>query len=185
MGINNIQKITNYIFIDSHFQKADLSIVFGTRCQEAIDKIFEIYRKKLVSKILVSGGINKVTGENEAEIMSQQLMNLGVHPEDIILENKSANSLENVLFSKKIIEDKIGFKNIKRIIAVVKHYHSRRALMTLKKHFPRNVALVPITYEVYDFTKDNWFNSQNGKERVMSEWNKISKYLAKGDIEEI
>jgi hypothetical protein len=57
--------------------------------------------------------------------------------------------------------------------------------MTLKKHFSRNVELIPVTYEIYDFTVDNWFNSEVGKEKVLSEWNKIPEYLAKGDIEEL
>jgi hypothetical protein len=33
--------------------------------------------------------------------------------------------------------------------------------------------------------EDNWFESEAGKEKVMSEYNKILKYLAKGDIEEV
>jgi len=180
-----IKKITNYIFLRSFPKKADLALVFGTRHQEAINKVYELYHNELISKILISGGVNRITGKNEALEMSQKLIKLGVNQGDIILEDKSANSLENVLFSKKVIEQNFGFEKNKKIIAVVKHYHSRRVLMTLKKHFPKTVELIPVTYEIYGFTIDNWFNNEIGKEKVLSEWNKISEYLAKGDIEEL
>lgn len=185
MDQKEIKKITDYIFLKSNPQKADLALVFGTRHQEAINKVFELYRNKLISKILVSGGINRVTGENEALKMSNKLIRLGVKKDDLILEDKSTNSLENVLFSKQVIDEKIGFNKIKKIIAVVKHYHSRRALMTLKKHLPNAIELIPITYEIYGFTMDDWFNSETGKEKVLAEWNKIPEYLVKGDIEEL
>jgi uncharacterized SAM-binding protein YcdF (DUF218 family) len=144
-----------------------------------------LYCAGLVPKILVSGGYNRVTGENEALEMSQKLIELGVDRDDILLENQSTNSLENVIFSKRIIEEEFGFSNVKKIITIFKHYHSRRALMTLKKHFPENIELIPVTYEIYGFNKSNWFESDIGKEKVLGEWNKIQKYLAKGDIKEL
>ncbi len=185
MNPEEIKKITEYIFLKSNPQKADLALVFGTHHQEAVNKVYALYRDGLVSKILVSGGTNKVTGENEALQMSNKLIQLGVKNNDIILERKSTNSLENVLFSKQVIGEKIGFEKIRKIIAVVKHYHSRRALMTLKKHFPNTVELIPATYEIYGFTQENWFKNKVGKEKVLNEWKKIPEYLLKGDIEEI
>lgn len=185
MNQKEIEKITKYIFLKSNPQKADLALVFGTRHLEAIDKVYELYQNKFINKILISGGVNRVNSKNEALEMNKKLIKSGVNQNDIILENKSKNSLENVLFSKKIIDKKFGFDNIKKIIAVAKHYHSRRALMTLKKHFPENIELIPVTYEIYGFTKDNWFENKVGKEKVSNELEKISKYLDKGDIEEI
>ncbi len=178
-------KITNYIFLDEKPEKADLALVFGTRHREAIEKTYELYRAGFIDKILISGGKNRVTGENEAEEMSKKLIMLGVNFEDIVLENKSVNSLENVLFSKKIIDEKIGFKLIKKIIAITKNYHSRRALMTIKKYFPDYIKIIPITYQVGGLTKENWSDSATGKEKVIGEFEKIKIYLEKGDIVEL
>ena len=185
MNPEEIRKITEYIFLKSEPRPADLALVFGTRHLEAIKKVVELYESGLTPRILVSGGQNRITGENEAREMSKKLIELGVRPEDIILEDKSANSLENVLFSKKIIDDLFGLNNIHNIIGVVKHYHSRRALMTLKRHFPENIKLTPVTYEIYGFTADNWFDTEVGLEKVLGEWRKIPEYLAKGDIQEL
>ena len=77
--------------------------------------------------------------------MRDLLISKGVLEKDIILEDKSTNTLENVLFSKKTIEEKIGFNNLKSIVTVTKHYHSRRALMTIKKYFPKNISIIPVS----------------------------------------
>ena len=133
-------------------------------------------------KILASGGVNRHTKEKEAERIQDELLKLGCREEDILIENTSTNSLENVLFSKKVLDEQIGLTNIKRIMAVVKHYHSRRALMTLKKHFPHSIDILPVPYDIYGFTKNNWFTSEKEKEKVLGEWKKIQTYLKKGDI---
>ncbi len=185
MDKEEIKKITDYIFLESKPQKADLAFVFGTRHEEALKKVAEVYKQGLVSRILVSGGTNAVTKDNEAEKMSEGLIKLCVKKEDILTEGKSTNSLENVLFSKMVIEDVIGLKNIDTILLIVKHYHSRRALMTLKRHLPKTIALSPVVYDMGGFTKDNWHSNRYGVEKVMSEWQKIPIYLAKGDLEEI
>ena len=185
MNKKEIQEITDYIFLEPRPEKADLAIVFGTRHRQAVDKTFRLYQNKLVPKILISGGENRVTDDNEADKMSQELMSMGVQREDIILEDRSTNSLENVLFSKEVLEEKIGLQNLKKIIAVTKHYHSRRAIMTLRRHFPKTIKFIPAVYEVYGFTRDDWAGSESGREKVMSEYNKIKEYLAKGDIEEL
>jgi len=61
----------------------------------------------------------------------------------------------------------------------------RRAMMTLKKHFPKSVQFLPAPYDILGFDKDNWDDTANGQEKVMGEWRKIKEYLAKGDIEEL
>ncbi len=106
MNQKDIEKITEYIFLTPNPQKADLVFVFGTRHPEAVNRVYELYKDKLIPKILLSGGKNRITSENEAKEMSQKLVELGVKENDIILEDKSTNSLENVLFSEKVIEEK-------------------------------------------------------------------------------
>lgn len=182
---NNIKTITEYIFLESKPEQADLIVVFGTRHKEASMQASELYHKGYAKKILVSGGENRITHENEAEEMSKSLLSLGVVPGDIVREDKSTNSLENVLFSEKVIGERFGWEKVKKILVVTKHYHIRRAMMTLKKNFPDSVRLIPASYNILGFSRDNWQDTVSGKEKVMSEWGKIKEYLAKGDIEEL
>lgn len=185
MDPKEIEKITDYIFLESKLQKADMALIFGTRLSEAAELACMLYKNGAVPAVFVSGGINRMTGENEAHRIKGELARLGVDSEDIFLEDESSNSLENVLFSRDRIDEVWGLGNVRRIAAVVKHYHSRRALMTLRKHFPEHIELVPFTYEVYGFTKQDWHESEKGREKVLGEWKKIHTYLRKGDIVEI
>jgi len=185
MAEEEIKEITNYIFLDSEPEKADLILVFGTQHEEPILKVKELYDRGFASRILISGGVNRTTKENEALRIKKSLLALGIDNKDIILEDKSTNTLENVVFSLQVIEDTIGLKNVKKIIIIVKCYHARRALMTLKKHFPKSIKIIPVAYKIFGLDKNNWYLKEKGIEKVTGEWQKISKYLAKGDIEEL
>jgi len=182
---NDIKKITEYMFMEPILEKADLIMVFGTRHKEASERAGRLYLDGYAGKILVSGGENRITHENEAEEMARVLIGLGVGADDLIRENESTNSLENVLFSEKLIDKILGWNSVRKILVVTKRYHIRRAMMTLKKHFPDSVKLIPAPYDILGFNRDNWQDTDSGKENVMGEWNKIKEYLAKGDIEEL
>ena len=47
------------------------------------------------------------------------------------------------------------------------------------------VGFFPAPYEIMGFDKDNWNDSEAGREKVVGEHKKIKKYLAKSDIEEL
>ena len=86
-----------------------------------------------------------------------------------------------------VIDKELGLQNIHIITAVVKNYHARRALMTLRKHAPQNIQLKSAAYATahYPFTKENWYNTENGNKKVMEEVEKIKIYLAKGELAEL
>lgn len=183
------QQKTDYIFIQDKNPTADIAIVFGTSktVDEAVEKAYELYSKKAVPKILVTGGLNKSTGTVESEILKQNLTKKGVRPNDIIVENKSTNSYENALFSLRVLNNEIGLDKIKQIVAVVRNYHARRSLMTLKKVFPNNIILKAAPYESkhYPFNQNNWYKSKLGFEKVEEEISKIKTYLAKGHLQKL
>ena len=183
------EQITKYIFIDDADLRGDIAFVFGTwnAWKGSVEKAVELYKKGLTPKMIFSGGVNKKTRVIEGEAMAEEAIKLGVLREDVFIENKSTNTLENVLFSLNVIDKNLGLKNIKVIIAVVKNYHARRALMTLRKHIPAHIQLKSAAYtsDYYPFTKDNWSTSDLGKEKVLEEVQKIKVYLAKGDLTEL
>lgn len=74
-----------------------------------IDKAITAYNKQKkkgqTSKIIFSGGKGSDEKISEAEAMQAYAVQKGVAIEDTLIENKSINTLENMLFSKKIMED--------------------------------------------------------------------------------
>lgn len=181
-----IERITDYIFLEDEDKTADIALVFGTGFwQYPLGKVLELYQSGSISKVVFSGGLNERTGKNEAQKLAQEALRWGIEGNDIIIEDRSRNTLEKVLFSRDVLSQKIGLENIDSIVAVVKSYHSRRALMTMKRHFPEHIVLKSCTYPIYDITKDNWHLSAEGREKVLGELEKIEVYLTRGDLAEL
>ena len=182
-------EITKYIFVSDTELKGDIAIVFGTynARKAAVDRAIQLYNNGQVPKILFSGGINKHSGVIEAEEMANEAVKQGIPSKDIIIENRSANTLENVILSLATIDKEMGLNKVRKIIAIMKNYHARRALMTLKKHFPSNIEIRAAAYisPEYNFDENNWLQSKLGKEKVFGEVDKIKQYLAKGDLMEL
>ena len=71
---------------------------------ERIKCASEFYFENEDIKIVASGGIKgRHQRLSEACIIKNSLVELGVPPEDIILENKALTTLENFLYTKKIV----------------------------------------------------------------------------------
>lgn len=183
------EEITKYIFLEDNDLAGDIALVFGTwnSWRGSTEKAAELYKKKLVPKIIVSGGVNRSNSIVEGDFMAKELYGLDVARGDVLIEDKAANTLENVLFSRNVIDRVLGLGTIKVITAVVKNFHARRALMTLKKNMPDHIRfkVAPYTSPFYSFTKDNWFESGLGREKVFGEIEKIKKYLSNGSLSEI
>ncbi|MFZ6012066.1 MAG: YdcF family protein [Bacteroidota bacterium] len=184
-----IEEITSYIFINDNDQPADIALVFGTwnAWKGSVEKAADLYQKGLVPRIIVSGGLNEETGIVEGAAMAGEALALGIARRDILIEDQSRNTLENVIFSLKIIDREIGLVNIKTITAIVKNFHARRCMMTLRKHTPPFIQLRIAAYDSphFDFNKSNWMQSENGQQKVLEEVEKIKKYLAQGDLAEL
>jgi hypothetical protein len=57
--------------------------------------------------------------------------------------------------------------------------------MTLRRHFHERIVLKSCTYLIYSITRDNWYLSGRGREKVSEELEKIKLYLTKDDLAEL
>src|SRR5690349_18404465 len=108
------EEITDYIFLDDIELRGDIAFVFGTwnARKGSVEKAVELYKNGSVPKMIFSGGMNKETGVVEGEAMAEEAIKLGVPRSDVLIENKSTNTLENVLFSLEVIDKVLGLQNI-------------------------------------------------------------------------
>ena len=180
-----IQKISDYIFIKGSSVRSDGALVFGTRFDQPVYLAADLFHAGLIGFILFSGGINKRTHENEAQRMKKLSLELGVAAADILVEDRASNTLENVLYSRDLLDRKFGLANINSLTAITKQYHMRRALMTLNKHFPAHIKIYPCPYLPYDFDQESWPETELGRTKVLGELERIERYLKKGDIAEL
>ena len=104
-----------------------MSRLLSGRCDRAIG----IYNKDDTKPIMIpSGGQGPDEKIPEAEAMAKYLLEHGVAPEHILKEDKSMNTMENLVNSKALIQDREGRK---RTVIVTSNYHIYRALSYSRK----------------------------------------------------
>ncbi len=146
----------------------------------------DLFRRGFAPYIVVTGGVNRYTGTNEADTHHAILISEGVPSDHIIVENRSTNTLENVIFALPRIEAKIDFTLVKSMLVIAKWMHSRRVLMTLKRHTQRSIRYYAHTYEPEGITRENWpSNPRAESANVLKNWDGIPRYLALNHLEEI
>lgn len=182
-----IARITAYLDATTPLPtRADLLFVFGSRFKTPAQLAADLYARQLAPLIVLTGGENRYTGVNEAEAHYALLVEAGVPEDRLILENRSTNTLENVTFALRLIEQKVSLSSLGSVLAVCKWMHSRRALMTLKRHFPSGIRYYARTYTPENVTRENWhLNPRAASANVLKHWERIPDYLAWGHIAEI
>lgn len=98
---------------------------------DRLDKAIEVYQKDPTPPVLIPSG-GKGTDETlaEADAMERYLLDKGIPADKIIKEDKSATTLENLEFSKAIIDAQKGSKYT---VLVTSNYHVYRALRYCRK----------------------------------------------------
>ncbi len=134
----------DYNNIDSPLEKSNAIIVLGSHDIRVAGRGAEIFLQGLAPVIVFSGGFGRLTAKEwtkpEAEMFADVARKMGVPQKKMIIENKSTNTAENVVFSMKLLQRKRV--DLNRVILVHKPYMERRALAVFKKNFPMVEALM-------------------------------------------
>ena len=183
-----IEHITQTVFVASESQPAELLFIFGTSTidNEILESVARDCLQGRFPKVLVtglSGRLYDETGKPVARIMRDELIARGVPSDIILVQDRSTNTLEDVAFSLDVLEkhdvspDSMAF--------LCKAHHSGRCLRTLRKFFPSQ-TLSPITYvaeyEGVKVSKADWYKHPVSRGRVYGEYLRIIKYSKRGDI---
>ena len=107
------------------------------RASEAV-RIYRRYKLPLI----ITGGTVFSRGP-EAPVIKEYLVSLGVPPKDIFTEERARDTWENVVFSKKICDEK-GYK---KPLIVTSAYHMRRAMWSFKKAGLEGAVPYPTAYK--------------------------------------
>ena len=96
---------------------------------------------------IASGGQGDDEGISEAECIRRYLINYGIDPERVLLEDKSTNTLTNIENSLKLLPE--GAENIG---IVTNDFHIFRALATARHVSALNFSGIPAPSTGYGFT---------------------------------
>ena len=134
----DLQVIWNYLCLNQEPKKADCIVGFGNFNTDIARRAAELYREGLAPKILFTGGLGRNTEgllpEPEAVRFAQVAMEWGVPKEDIILEDKSTNTKENILFTREKLEEQ-GIPTT-HILGVHQPFMERRIKAAMGVYWP-------------------------------------------------
>ena len=180
-----IAEISATHLIRTPLKSADLLFVFGTREDVArrVDEAIKLWREGLFRWSIVSGGVTPGSPISECEIIKTAMVARGIPPERILEEHHAMNTGENVIFSLPVIEAAIGRATIRSVVYLGNSWTARRYPMTLHRHWPE-VEKMLVTVDSFKTPRTLWHSDPEFSRRMLSEWDKIEPYKAKGFIAE-
>lgn len=155
-------------------EKADCIIVLGSikASQYRIPVAVKAYKEGRAPKLLLSGGAIREFPEGrmtEAEHMRKHAMKMGVAPEDILMDQVSQNTVENMLGSLMELQRAFCINRVKRVLLVTTCYHMRRSLALAKYLFPKHIEVLPCPAQDQHTRRENWRESPEGRKRAVDE----------------
>lgn len=143
------EDINNYVFqarrIDLEEGRSyDVGLVLGCSNYDIMEHrandAIELYKEGILDTLVLTGGIgffSKNREDSEASVMRKYMISNGVSDENIIVEDKSRNTFENMNNSVKMIEDASGKDG--NIVIVTSDFHSKRSKGMLQKMTPLEI----------------------------------------------
>jgi uncharacterized SAM-binding protein YcdF (DUF218 family) len=180
--------IWDYMQMHHMLEKADAIFVLGSSDTRVAEYAAKLYLEGWAPLLIFSGntghrtgpggGSRDLWGMSEAEKFASIAKEMGVPESAMLLEDQSANTGENILFTKVLLEK----KNLhpKKLILIQKPYMERRTYATFMKQWPGMEFVVtspPISFEDYPTDarpKDSMISMMVG------DLQRIQEYPAKG-----
>ncbi|MBX4189042.1 YdcF family protein [Candidatus Parcubacteria bacterium] len=126
--LEKILQLWDYLAENDTLENADLIYVFGGIGEAAVKEALKLKNEGYAPKILFSGKKASYMADveiTEAEKYAEIAIEAGISKEDILIENESVNTPENIVNSAKLLHS-LNFLP-KKVIAVSLPYHMKRA----------------------------------------------------------
>ncbi|XVQ10306.1 YdcF family protein [Spirillospora sp. CA-255316] len=163
--------------------KPTAHFIFGTNQVQPVDIVAERHHQGLAPLIIATGGVNRHNGIIEGRVFRELLTERGVPDHLIRIEDRSANTWQNVEFALAHLREALELGLT--ITAVCKWYH-RRAIHAMKTVFPEVGAFHAIAWDpIYagkPITRQDWPAIPDGSRRVIREWEECSRRVADGSF---
>ena len=152
------EKIWRYHQMKHQLERADAILVLCSHDRKVAERAAELFLNEWAPLLIFSGGLGSITRniwtKPEADQFAEIAIAMGVSQERILIENKSTNTGENILFTKKLLAE----RNIapQKFIVVQKPYMERRAFATFRKIWPEKDVLVTSPQVSFDEYLDSY-----------------------------
>jgi uncharacterized SAM-binding protein YcdF (DUF218 family) len=138
------EKVWNYHQLHHELSKADAILVLCSHDTIVAERGAQLFLEGWAPLLIFSGGLGSITkhlwSEPEADLFAAIAIRMGVPAGSILIENRSTNTGENVLFTRQLLAER--HIDARRFILVQKPYMERRSYATFRKLWPGPEPLV-------------------------------------------
>ena len=178
------QTIWDYHQLHHPLQQADAILVLGSHDTRVAVRAAELWLAGYAPLLVFSGGYGRLTAgswtESEADKFAKIALSMGVPESQILIENRSTNTGENIALSYQLLRER-GL-SLKKLILVQKPYMERRTYATFMKQWPGPQVEVMVTSPQISFA--DYPNEEVSREQVIhimvGDLQRIRLYPAKG-----
>ena len=185
-----IEKIVYSDIIDTG-ESTTYGIVFGNSMliKERVESAVLAYQSKRITKVIFTGGRNGISNEekdgiSEAQKMKALAIQKGIKESDIITEEESNNTFENLDNTMKLLKQ----ENISEVALITSEFHLKRCMAIMKKKYPNIKTILIPSFDGFT-DKNNWYSSDtswnSGRSIVIYEANLLIRYAKEGKIENL
>jgi uncharacterized SAM-binding protein YcdF (DUF218 family) len=151
-------------------EQADAILVLCSHDKKVAETGAKLFLEGWAPLLIFAGGLGAITSgmwsEPEADQFSKVAIANGVPSTRILIENRSTNTGENILFTKQLLAEK-GI-DPQRFILVQKPYMERRSFATFRKLWPEKEVLVTSPQVSFDEYLGGYTNEVLSKDDVVS-----------------
>ena len=139
-----LQTVWDYLEMHQAPEQADVIVGFGNFNTNIARRAAELYLRGLAPVVLFTGGLGRNTEgllpEPEAVRFARVAMECGVPETAILLEPESTNTAENILFTRRLLEQR-GIPH-ERILGVHQPFMERRITAAMGVYWPEQAFRV-------------------------------------------
>lgn len=176
------KKLWDYHHMNHQLVKSDVILALGSHDLRVADRAAQLYLEGWAPLLVCSGGLGNLTSdiwtESEADKFAAIATKMGVPAAAILVENRSTNTGENILFTNKLLKEK-GIA-ADSFIVVQKPYMERRSYATFRKHWPdKHVVISSPQFSFEDYPTED-IPLDRVIEIMAGDLQRIREYPAKG-----
>jgi len=139
----------------------------------------KLYHAGQAPLLVVTGGVYRDT-RTEAQILADYLLDLGVPQTHILIEDRATDTIENMQFCRKLLEDRFSGKPM-RIAVVTSSFHRYRATVLAQSFFPGH-TVQGVGAELPLDNATHWPQDPIMHKRINTECRCLWKYVQQGLI---
>lgn len=181
-----LQILWDYLGMHQAPEKADCIVGFGNFNTNIARRAAELYCQGYASKVLFTGGLGRNTAgllpEPEAVRFARVAMACGVPEADILLEPDSTNTAENILFTRRLLEER-GIPH-SHILGVHQPFMERRIFAAMGVYWPEprfTVTSPQVTIPEYlEDAKKQGVTENTAVSVIVGDFQRMDLYAKKG-----